>query len=65
VADDRPGFFQNRALAQLTAAIGDGKTEKALSLIRPDLPLDAVAKGSTARPCSQRSCAWSSRAART
>ena len=39
------GFFENRALAQLTTAINEGDTESALSLIKPDMPLDAVAKG--------------------
>jgi hypothetical protein len=38
-------WLKNRALDQLTTAINLGETEKALSLIKPELPLDAVAKG--------------------
>jgi ankyrin repeat protein len=35
----------NHALHQLTTAIKNGETERALQLIRPDLPLDAIPKG--------------------
>jgi hypothetical protein len=36
--------FEDAAIARLTRAIYLGETEKALSLIRPDLPLDHVAR---------------------
>jgi ankyrin repeat protein len=50
VAEKRPGWFENRALDQLTTAINLGETEKALSLIKPGMPLDAVAKGQHRSP---------------
>jgi ankyrin repeat protein len=37
--------FDKRALDQLTTAIIQGDTEKALSLVKPELPLDTVVKG--------------------
>src|SRR5688572_14094446 len=37
--------LDNRALHQLTTAIKEGETEKALALISPDLTLDSIAKG--------------------
>jgi ankyrin repeat protein len=50
MAASRPGWFDNRKLDQLTTAINLGETEKALALIAPDLPLDAVAKGQHRSP---------------
>jgi ankyrin repeat protein len=47
---DKPGWFDNRRINQLTTAINLGETEKALELIDAKLPLDAVAKGQHQSP---------------
>src|SRR5262245_12757179 len=36
--------FEDAAIARLTRAIYEGETTKALALIRPDLPLDHLAR---------------------
>ena len=43
-------WLKNRALDELTTAINLGETKKALSLIKPELPLDAVAQGQHSSP---------------
>ena len=43
-------MVNDRALNQLTTAINLGETEKALTLIKPGMPLDAVAKGQHSAP---------------
>jgi ankyrin repeat protein len=50
MAADRPGFLENRKLANLTTAINRGETDKALALIDSSLPLDTVANGQHRSP---------------
>src|SRR5215813_12761831 len=42
--------FEDAAIARLTRAIYDGETTKALGLIRPDLPLDHLARDASHTP---------------
>jgi ankyrin repeat protein len=50
MAADRPGFLENRKLANLTTAINREETDKALALIDSSLSLDAVANGQHRSP---------------